>query len=50
VWGEAQLDETQELLVGLVFYLATFAPLVGFIVLVMYFVRRRSSRRQKGAP
>jgi predicted permease len=50
VWGEAQLDETQELLVGLVFYLATFAPLVGFIVLVMYFVRRRPSRRQKGAP
>jgi purine-cytosine permease-like protein len=49
VWGEEQLNDTQEFLVGLVFYLATFAPLIGFIVLVMYFVRRRSSRRQTGA-
>jgi hypothetical protein len=48
VWGERQLSDTGEFLVGLAFYVATFAPLIGFIVLVMYFVRRRSSRRQKG--
>jgi hypothetical protein len=49
VWGERQLDETQELLVGLAVYVSTFAPLIGIVVVVMYFVRRRASRRQKGA-
>jgi hypothetical protein len=45
VWGEQQLSDTGEFFVGLAVYVATFAPLIGFIVLVMYFVRRRSSRR-----
>jgi hypothetical protein len=49
MWGEEQLNETQEFLFLLVLYTATFAPLIGFVVLVMYFVRRRSNRRQKGA-
>jgi NADH:ubiquinone oxidoreductase subunit K len=48
VWGEQNLSETGAFLFLLVFYVATFAPLIGFAVLVMYFVRRRSSRRQKG--
>jgi len=48
VWGEKQLDPTQEFFVGLAVYISVFAPIGGFIVLVMYFVRRRSAKRQQG--
>jgi hypothetical protein len=45
VFGERQLSDTGDFLVGLAIYTCFFAPVVGFIVLVMYFVRRRKSQR-----
>jgi hypothetical protein len=45
VWGERQVSGTEELLMGVAFFAATFAPLIGVVVVVMYFVRRRSNRK-----
>jgi hypothetical protein len=47
MFGEKQLDDVGSFLVGLAVYICFFAPVGGFVVLVMYFVRRR--RRQKSA-
>ena len=47
--GDRQLSQAQVVLVGLVVAVATFTPLVGVIVVVMYFVRRRATRREKDA-
>jgi hypothetical protein len=48
VFGERQLDDLGAFLVGLAVYVSVFAPVGGFVVLVMYFVRRRSAKRRKG--
>jgi len=49
VFAERQLSDTGNFLVGLAIYTCFFAPVVGFIVLVIYFVRRRQSKRQERA-
>jgi hypothetical protein len=46
--GERQLTPTQDFLVGLAVYICFFAPLGGFIVLMIYVVRRfRGALRQQ---
>ena len=49
LFGEKGLDDTEEFLVALAVYICFFLPVAGFVVLVMYFVRRRSNRREGNA-
>jgi hypothetical protein len=48
VFGERQLDDFGSFLVGAAVYICFFGPVAGFIVLIMYFVRRRSTARRDG--
>jgi ABC-type sugar transport system permease subunit len=48
LFGERQLSDTGDFLVALAIYTCFFASVVGFIVLMMYFVRRRQSKRHEG--
>jgi len=50
VFGERQLNGVQAFLVGLAVYVCFFAPVGGFIVLVMYFVRKRHASRRGERP
>jgi len=48
LFGERQVGDFGAFLIGVAVVVWVFAPVAGFVVLVMYFVRRRAERRQKG--
>lgn len=50
VFGERQMGDLGSFLVGVAVYVSFFGPVAGFVVLIMYFVRRRSDKRRKSAP
>jgi len=48
VFAERQLGDVGSFLLGLTVYVCFFGPVAGFVVLIMYFVRRRSNTRRDG--
>ncbi len=47
VFGERQVNDFEAFLIGLTVFICVVAPIVGFAILVMYFMRRRSNPRRE---
>jgi predicted membrane protein len=45
VFGEREVNDFEAFLIGLTVFICVIAPLVGLVIVFMYFERRRSYRR-----